>query len=94
VRLDRDVRVDVEQRLDGACRLGLAEPARGMDDLTLQVRQAHDVVVDDAKRADAGGGEIHERRSAEPAGADDQDAGAFEPSWPGPPTSFSRMWRA
>ena len=49
-----------------------------MDDLALQVRKAHRIVVDDADRADAGGGEIERDRAAEPARADDQHARRLE----------------
>ncbi len=45
-----------------------------MDHLALQIRQRHDVIVDNAERADAGGGEIKQHRRAETAGADDQHA--------------------
>ena len=51
-----------------------ADIRRGVDHLPLQIRQRHDVIVDDAKRADAGGGEIKQHRRAEAAGADDQHA--------------------
>jgi hypothetical protein len=45
-----------------------------VDDLTLQVRQRHAVVVDDAERADPGGGKVLDHRCAEAARADDEDA--------------------
>ena len=49
-----------------------------MDHLPLQIRQRDSVVVDDAERADAGGGQIEQDRRAEPAGADHQHARAFQ----------------
>ncbi len=49
-----------------------------MDDLPLQVGERHRVVVDDAERADTGGGEILDDRRAEAAGAHDQDARALQ----------------
>ena len=49
-----------------------------MNDLPLQVRQRNHVVVDDAERADAGGGEIEQHRRAEAARADHQHARAAE----------------
>ena len=55
-----------------------------MDDLALQVGQRHVIVIDDAERADAGGGEIKQHRAAEAAGADDQDLGRLEPGLAGP----------
>ena len=45
-----------------------------MDDLTLEIRVVDDVGVDDAERADAGGGEVERRRRAEPAGTDQEHA--------------------
>ncbi len=45
-----------------------------MHDLALQIGQIDPVVVDDAERADPGGGEIEQQRRAEPAGADHQHA--------------------
>ena len=57
-------------------RLGLrvAEPLRRVDDLALEVRLVHDVVVDDPERPDAGRREVERRRGAEPAGADEEHA--------------------
>src|SRR5688572_7528294 len=42
--------------------------------LALQVRERNLVVIDDAERADAGGGEIEERRRTDPARADHKHA--------------------
>ena len=47
-------------------------------DLALQVVEAHGVVVDHADGADAGGCQIHRDGAAEPAGADQQDAGRLQ----------------
>ena len=55
-----------------------------MDHLPLQVRERHDVVVDDAERADACGGEVEQHRRAETAGADHKDARATERGLSGP----------
>src|SRR5262245_6278912 len=66
---------------DGRCRaldLGRADVRGAVDHLPLQVRQRDRIVVDDAERAHPGSREIHERRRAEPAGADDQDTRALE----------------
>ena len=46
-----------------------------VDDLALQVGEVDDVVVDDAERADAGGGEVERGRRAEAAGAEQQHLG-------------------
>ena len=74
MRLDPHHGVDGARRLCRRLRLRLADPIGGMGDLALQVRQLHAVVVDDADRADAGGGQIQRERRAKPAGADHQHA--------------------
>ena len=65
--------------------LGLrpADVALTVDDLTLQVGLVDGVELDDAESADAGGGEVHQRRRAEPARADAQHAGVLESLLPG-----------
>ena len=45
-----------------------------VDDLALQVGEVDDVEVDDAERADTGGGQVQRQRRAEAAGADAQHA--------------------
>ena len=55
-----------------------------MDDLPLQVRQRHAVVIDNAERADARSRQILQHRRAEPAGADDEHAGALQLLLAGP----------
>ena len=53
------------ERVDGdPCRLDFrhADAIVAVQDLPLQVREIDDVVIDDAERADPGGGEIQGRR--------------------------------
>ena len=76
--LHGDVGIEPADHRRGAVDFRQADIRRGMDDLPLQVRQRDHVVVDDAERADAGGGEIKEHRRAKPAGADHQHARAAE----------------
>ena len=57
----------------GRVDLRHADAVGRVDDLALEVRQVDDVVVDDADRADARGGEVQRGRRAEPAGAEQQD---------------------
>ena len=52
--------------------LRLADPLGVVDHLALQVGGVDDVVVDEAERADPGGGEVERGRRAEAAGADQQ----------------------
>ena len=56
-----------------------------MDDLALQVGLVDGVELDDAERADARRGEVHQRRRAEAAGADAEHLGVLQPLLPGHP---------
>ena len=78
MRLDGDVRVEAGERAGGALGLRPADLGGGVQDLALEVGEADRVVVDDAEGADAGGGEVEERRAAEAAGPDDEHAGGAE----------------
>ncbi len=51
------------------------DPLGVVDHLALQVGGVDDVVVDEADRADPGGGEVERGRRAEPAGAEQQHLG-------------------
>ena len=72
-----DVHVGVEggQRLLGRVDLALADPVHVVEDLALQVGGVDDVHVDDAERADPGGGQVEGGGGAEPAGAEQQHLG-------------------
>ena len=72
VRFDVDLRIEFFHGIGGSFDLRPADVGRCENDLPLQIRQRHLVVVDDAKRADAGGCQIEQHRRAESAGADDQ----------------------
>ena len=84
VRLDGDMRIEPRDGRFGAIDLALADIVRAEDHLPLQIGQRHGIVVDDADRANAGGGEIHQHRRPEPAGADDQNPRSLEPGLAGP----------
>ncbi len=58
MRLDRDMGIEPRDRLAGAGCFRRADVGRAEDHLALQVRQRHRVVIDDAERADARGGQI------------------------------------
>ena len=62
----------------GGVDLELADGGGGVDDLALQVAGVDGVEVDQAERADAGGGEIECERRAQAAGADAQDLGGLQ----------------
>src|ERR1700722_15778671 len=69
-----DVDIGV-QSLDGLLRrvdLGNTDAVGGVDHLALQVGQVDDVIVDDAQRANAGGGEVERGGRAEAARSQQQ----------------------
>ena len=78
MRVEADVRIERIDLPGGAVDLLPADIRRGVNDLTLQIGQRHHVVVDRAQRADAGRGQIHQRRRAETAGADHQHRGFLQ----------------
>src|SRR5713226_2266485 len=78
MRLDPHLGIDGGDRGARALDLGGAYARGRMNDLALQVREVDRVVIDDAERADAGGGEVEQHRRAQPAGADDEHARGHE----------------
>jgi hypothetical protein len=85
VQHDLDVRIGLGDRLLGRLRLRLPDVGLAVDDLALQVGLVHLVELRDAQGADAGRGEVEQRRAAETAGADDQDLGVLQPALPDHP---------
>ena len=69
---DVDVGVEQRQRLLRRVDLAVADAVEVVEDLALQVRGVDLVHVDDADRADAGGGEVQRGGRAEAAGAEQQ----------------------
>ena len=55
-----------------------------MNDLPLQIRQRHAVVIDNAERANARRRQILQHRRTEPAGANDKHTGALQLLLAGP----------
>jgi hypothetical protein len=82
VQVDLHQRVDLAHRVACTLRLGPADVALPVDDLTLQVRLVDDVEVDDAESAHAGRGEVHQRGRAEAAGTYAQHSGVLQPLLP------------
>ena len=76
---DVHVRVDLGDTRLGGQRLRGADVGLAVDHLSLQVGLVDDVEVDDPECAHSGCREVHERRRAEPAGADDEHAGVLQP---------------
>jgi hypothetical protein len=72
VRRKPDVGIERMNLPGGAVDLAPADVRRGVNDLTLEIGQRDDVVIDRAEHADAGRGEIHQRGCAEAARADHQ----------------------
>ncbi len=75
---DVGVPVQALDHLLGGVDLEHSDGVRGVDDLALQIRFVDDVEVDEAERADAGGGEVEGEGGAEAAGADAEDARGLE----------------
>ena len=78
VRLDLDVRIEILDAVARRVELALADRARAVKHLALQVRGIHDIEVHEAERADAGRGEIERGGRAEPAHTNEQHARALE----------------
>jgi hypothetical protein len=71
-RLDADVGIDALQCRRRGAGLGLADGFLAMHHLALQVGEVDLVAVADGDAAHAAGGEVHQRRRAQAARADDQ----------------------
>lgn len=78
VEFDVDERVHFAEAGGGAFELGFSDPGFAVEDLALEVGGIDGVVVDEADRADAGGGEVHGGGRAEGAGTDEEDGGVFQ----------------
>ena len=78
MELGRDLRVDARNRLGGALRLDRADARRIVDNLPVQIVEAHMVVVDDPNGTDASRSKIEDNRRAEASRADDQHARSFQ----------------
>jgi hypothetical protein len=72
IRLDVHVRIDVADAIARRVQLGASDIAGAVQDLTLEVREIHDVEVHEPERADTGRGEIQRDRRAEPPRSDDE----------------------
>ena len=77
-----DKRVDLADRVTRALRLGPADIGLAVDDLALQVGLVDHVELDDADGAHPCGGQVQQRRRAQPACADDQHLGVLQPFLP------------
>ena len=77
-RAQVDVRIDGRQLLRGRLQLGTANVAGGVDHLALEIGVVHHVKIDEAERANTGGGQVECKRRAESAGADAQHARRLE----------------
>ena len=72
VRRKPDVGIERMNPLSGAIGLAPADVGSGVNDLALQIGQRYEVIIDDAKRADAGRRQVHQCRRTESARADHQ----------------------
>ena len=80
--LDGDVGVEPPDAVDGALDLRETDRHGVVDHLALEVGRVDVVVVDDGDRPDPGGCEVEQRGGAEPARADDGDAGVEQTALP------------
>src|SRR5262245_45680531 len=78
VETGRHMRIEAFDRRGGAPGLGPAHALGIVDDLAVEIVETDAVAVDDPDFADTGSGEIKHERRAEPAGADDENAGGFQ----------------
>ena len=74
--------VDIGDARGGRIDLGLAQRARRVYDLPLQIGLVDHVVVDEAQGANARGREVHEHGRAEAAAADAEHLGRLQLSLP------------
>ena len=72
MRLDPNVRIDRFESSAGAVNLRRADAIRGVQQLSLEVRQLHAVRIDDAQPTDAGSHQVQRRWGTKAAGADDE----------------------
>ena len=75
--LDSHVRIETLHGLGARSTFGVPI-SRVENHLALQVRQRHVIIINHAKHADAGGGQIEQHRCAKAAGADDQHARSLQ----------------
>ena len=85
------MRIDAPDGLNGALGLQSSDVARSVDDLSMQVRERHDVVVDDPQRPDADAREIKQSRRTKPPAPTTRTRAAFSLFCPGPPTPRSTI---
>ena len=78
MRLHVHVRIQILDALACGVELALADGARAVKHLALQICCIDDIEVDEAERADAGGREIERDGRAEPAHAHEQHTRALE----------------
>jgi hypothetical protein len=78
MRLDANVRVETSHRTGGAFNFRFADIFRSEDHLSLQIRERHSVVVDDAERAYADRSKIKQDRRTKTAGAHDENSRGLE----------------
>ena len=76
--IDLNVRIQIAQAIAGRLDFRTAHVAGAEQNLPLQVREIHDVEIDQADAADACRGEIQTERRAEAAGADAEHFGLLE----------------
>lgn len=72
MRFDFNVRIHISEPVAGGVHFWPSDVARSMQQLPVQVGDIDRVMIDEAERPHPRGGQIHRRRRAKSAGADDQ----------------------
>src|ERR1700730_3029361 len=76
---DLDVRIDLRDRLSSGSQLGASDILGAMNHLALEIREVHNVKINDAQSADACRGEIKREGRAQSAGPDTEYLGSLQP---------------
>ena len=79
---DLDLRIEGEQGVARGLDLGAADVGAAMDDLALEIRKLHRVVVAEHDVTDTRSGEVHRHRRSEAAEPDHEHPGSVQPLLP------------
>ena len=77
-RFDLDVGIEIREARPGGLALGLANVAGAKRDLALEIREIHNIEINQTELAHARGRKIQAQRRTEPSRADEQNLGVFQ----------------
>src|SRR6266571_2431008 len=81
-RFDLDVGIEIREARAGSLALGLANITGAKRDLTLEIREIHNIEINQTELAHARGRKIQAQRRTEPSRADEQHLGVFQSELP------------